>query len=98
LIIVAFWIVVCLGTHPGGRFGHVLAQFGPLIQEGESNTQSSNFHALAGAVPDRLQLFSAPTPNEVKVGTFGATTGTWPGLRPEARNPGQLGGSFAGPI
>lgn len=24
--------------------------------------------------PDRLQLFSAPTPNEVKVGTFGATT------------------------
>jgi hypothetical protein len=42
---------------------------------------------------DRLQLVSAPTPNEVKVGTFGATTGTWPGLRPEARNPGQLGGS-----
>jgi hypothetical protein len=22
-----------LGTHPGGRFGHVPAQFGPLIQE-----------------------------------------------------------------
>jgi hypothetical protein len=40
-----------LGTHPGRRVGHVPAQLSPLILEGESDARSSNFHALAGAVP-----------------------------------------------
>lgn len=39
-----------LGTHPGGRFGHIPAQLGPLTQE-KNDTQSSNFHALAEPVP-----------------------------------------------
>jgi hypothetical protein len=37
-----------LGTHLGGRFGNVPARPAHL---GKKDTQSSDFHALAGAVP-----------------------------------------------
>src|SRR5262245_60596745 len=57
-----------LGMHPGGRFGHVPTARPAHLGRKKVMLDHQIFTRWPAQYPDRLQLFSAPTPNGVKVG------------------------------
>src|SRR5260370_11810367 len=57
----------CLGTHPGGRSGIARRSSARSFRK-KMTLNHPIFTRWPTQYPDRLQLFSAPTPNGVKVG------------------------------
>jgi hypothetical protein len=64
-----------LATHPSGRFDHVMARFGRYFRRQKVTLDHPIFTRWPAQYPDRLQLFSTPTPNGVKVGIMLEETG-----------------------
>jgi hypothetical protein len=76
------WIIVVLlacddhsGMHPGGRADRAPARYRLLTQGKSMTLHHPIFTRWLARYPDRLQLFSLPTPNGVKVGIMLEETG-----------------------